>query len=217
MKVKQFIRIFLSSLTLIIGLTPSVALAVESTTATTTSAQAQTTSLSEADKQKLLERLALRKAEIKLKLTTAQKTRLQTKCKAAQGLIAPIISKVQGYEQGRGEVYGKIVTRLTELSTKLKNRGASTTELDAAVTTLQAKVTTFNTDFATYKQVVSDLKDMECATDPEAFQASLQTARTALTKVNTDATDIRAYVKDTIKPILQKIRAELEPKQEETQ
>lgn len=224
MTIKRFVSTVLASFALIFGLSTSVVFAVEdrvsqtnttrttSTEVKTTNQTAQATTLSDADKQKLLQRLTERKTNLKTKLTNAQKVRLQTKCKAAQGLMAPIKSKVTGYEQGRGEVYSKVVTRLKDVSIKVKAKGISTTELDAAITTLEGKVTTFNTDIAIYKQAVSDLTDMECTTDPEAFQASLQEARSALEKVKSDATDIRSYVKDTIKPILLTIKGQLQPK-----
>ncbi len=227
MKRKRLISILVASCALVFGVTTSVAFAVDSTNSstntrmtanttadvkTTNQVTAQTTTLSDADKKKMQERLNQRKTELKTKLTTAQKTRIQTKCKAAQGLIGPIREKVKTQEKGRAEVYGGVVAKLTDLSVKLKAKGIVTTELDASVTTLQGKVTTFKTDIEAYKQAVSDLTDMECATDPDAFQASLLASRTALEKVNKDAADIRSYIKDTIKPILAKIKTELATK-----
>jgi hypothetical protein len=222
MKVKRFISVLASSLVLVLGLSTSVAVAITTTqtndtrttaaTNTTVAAANQTTTLSADDKAKLLQRLTERKAELKTRLTTAQKTKLQTKCKAAQGLLSPVREKIKGYETARSNVYGGVLSKLTDLSTKLKAQDVSTTQLDAAVTTLQGKITTFNTDLTSYKQAVSDMTDMDCASDPDAFEASLVAARTALQKVNQDATDIRNYVKDNLKPILATLKTDLQNK-----
>lgn len=155
-------------------------------------------------------RLEQRKAEIKLKLSNAEKLNIQNKCKAAQGLVSSVKGRAKGIETSRSEVYGNIVAHITELSTKLKNKNADTVALNADIAALQAKIATFNTDLATYKQAVIDLADMDCKTDPDGFKASLQAARTALEAVNKDSAAVRSYVKDTIKPELAKLRAALE-------
>lgn len=224
MSMKRVVTLITSGLMAVMVFSGAVAFAVENTTdqqiknrtMTTTEKPTQST-INDADKKKLIERLAERKTQAKLKLTTAQKTRLQSKCKAAQGLLAPLKTKAHSHEKGRSEVYTKVVSKLTDLSAKLKAKGANTAELDAAITTLQGKVTTFNTDITAYKQAVSDLADMDCATDPDAFQASLQSARTTLEKVNKNAADIRTHIKDVVKPALVKLRAELQGTKVESQ
>jgi chromosome segregation ATPase len=169
------------------------------------------------DKKAITDRIAERKAALKTKLSTAEKTRITTKCKASQGNLSSVKGKLQGIETSRGEVYKNIQTRLTDLSTKLKNKGVDTTALDADIATLKTKIDTFNTDLTAYKQAVSDLATMDCATDPDGFKASLETARTALKKVGEDAKAVRSYLNDTVKPLLKTIRAELEKPSDNSQ
>lgn len=175
----------------------------ESTTTTTPK------TLSAEEKQKLAERLQKRKEELKTKLTTVQQKRLQTRCKASQGLIQKVSGRQNGLETSRTKVHANLVDRLTKLETKLADKNLDTTELKAQITELQAKIATFKTDLEAYKTAVADLGQMDCEADPTAFKASLDSSRTALQKVHDDAAAIRAYVKDTIKPTLQKIRAQL--------
>lgn len=171
-----------------------------------------------ADELKQLQtRLEKRKAELKIKLTNAEKLSIQNKCKAAQGFVSSVKGRVKGIETSRTEVYGNILDHLTDLSAKLKNKGIDTKTLDGEITTLQDKIQTFNTDLATYKQAVSDLAAMDCKADADGFKASLQAARTALETVNKDSQAVRSYVKDTIKPSLKTIRGELETKTGEGQ
>lgn len=180
------------------------------TTNTTTTKPETSPEPTPAEAEALAERVAKRKAELKTRLTSAQKLRLQNKCKAAQGLVSSVRGRIKGLETSRGQVYGNILDRLTGLSEKLKNKGANTDELNADINTLQEKINTFNADLATYKQAVSDLADMDCKTDPDGFKASLEAARAALQKVKDDGLAIRGYLNDTIKPLLKTIRAELE-------
>ncbi len=200
--------IILTAFTLSVG----VVYAVEDGDDSTTTAQSETTV--EALKS-LAERISKRKAELKTKLTNAEKTRLQSKCKAAQGLVSSVSGRIKGIETSRTEVHKNIINRLTKLSEKLKNKGVDTTELDADIAVLQTKIDTFKTDLTTYKQAVSDLAEMDCTTDPDGFKASLEAARTARATVHQDSKDIRSYVQDTIKPLLKSIRAQLESDQTE--
>jgi len=204
---KKHLRTLLAAVALLFTLTPAVAWAVETTQESATKpAQTTTTSDSKTD---LKTRVEKRKTELKTKLTTAQKTRLQSKCKPSQAVLGTVKSRSLTAETKHGEVYGNSATKLTELSTKLKNKGADTTELDAAIVTLQGKITTFNTDLATYKEAINDLLEMDCAADPDGFKASLESARTAREAVRKDAADVRTYLKDTIKPLLATIRSQL--------
>ena len=53
----------------------------------------------------------------------------------------------------------------------LKAKGVDTTTLESQITELKAKITTYSTDLAAYKQSLTDLKAVDCKTDPDAFQA----------------------------------------------
>lgn len=160
---------------------------------------------------------ALKTAQ-KIKLAAAEKKKLQEKCQAAQGKTSSVTGRFKGIETSRGQVHENLVNRLNNLVEKLKTKGIDTTALEADIATLQTKIETFNTDLTTYKQSVTDLKALDCKTDPEGFKAALTTARTNLEKVRTDAKDIHTYLKDTIKPLLKTLRDQIEkPVEEETE
>ena len=158
----------------------------------------------------LQDRVSKRKADLKVRLTAAEKVKIQNKCQSAQGLVSSVKGRVNGIETSRTQVHSNMTERLTSLSEKLKNKGADTAALDAAITELKNKIETFNTDLAAYKQAVSDLAELDCKADPDGFKASLQASRTAQETVSKDAKAIRVHVNDTIKPLLKTIRAALE-------
>lgn len=164
--------------------------------------------------EKLQERLNERLKSQKTKLNPAQKNRLQSTCKNAQGLLGPRHSKFKTNDKKRGDIYNGVVSKLTSLSKRLKERSLDTTELDAAITTLQGKITTFSADTAAYQEAIADLIEMDCAADPDAFKASLEVARSSLSTINGDSLGIRTHIKDVIRPILTDLRAQLATEKE---
>lgn len=188
--------------------------ASSTTTNTTTSTPAASpttkTTTSAADLKALADRLAKRKADLKLKLTSAETLRLQTKCVAAQTTLGTLKERINTIDTNRTAAYKSITDNLTSLSEKLKNKSVDTTAFDADLATLQTKFNTFATDLATYKQAVADLVIVDCKADPDGFKASLETARTSVAQVNKDAVAVRSYLNDTLKPLLQTIRTQLQ-------
>jgi hypothetical protein len=160
----------------------------------------------------LKERLEKRKTEFKVNLQAAEKTRIELKCKSAQGVITSVNKRSDSAGTARINAYTKLDTKLSGLITKVEAAGVDTTALKSEQTTLQTKITTFKTDLASYKQAVKDLADMDCKADPTAFKASLDSARDLREKLRTDVVDIRDYVKNTIKPTLQTVRKALADK-----
>lgn len=153
-------------------------------------------------KTKLQERLAKRKQELKTKLTKVQEERVKARCKAAQGIVSKVSANAKQAHTTRSEVYSNIIEKLTNLSTKLKDAGKDTTELDKQIAELQTMVDTFNNDMTTLRQAAADLSNMDCSSDPSSFKASLESTRTAREAVATDSKAIRTYITGTIKTTL---------------
>lgn len=168
------------------------------------------------DKAELTKRLQERKDKVKTILTAAEKVKIQSKCKNSQGKFSSLNGRIQGIGTTRGKVNTDLVSRLEDLSEKLKAKNLDTTTLNTQITELKAKVATYDKDLATYKQTVADLGTMDCATDPTAFKASLETARQQLATVKQDAVNIRTYVNSTIKVTLQQLRDQLKKTESES-
>lgn len=164
--------------------------------------------------EELKARLQQRKDALKVRLNTAQKTRLQASCKNAQGKLQSVAGRINGIETSRNEVYGHMIEHLEELSTKLKAKNVDTVTLDEQINALKDQMAAFKTSLTEYKQAVVDLAAMDCQADPEAFKASLDQAREFRKTLHVSGQNIRMYVKETIKPTLVTIRAELVAKAE---
>jgi hypothetical protein len=181
-----------------------------SETTTTTAANTTSTSSGTNSGDSLSQRLQTRVNALKLKLTAAEQARIKEKCKAAQTILSSYNTKIKNIDTKRAEVYNNIVSQLTTLVTNLKAKNIDTTQLQTEIDNLKTKIATFNMDVSNYQQDVSDASLADCVSDPTAFQASLQAARTDQLKVRQDAEEIRTYVNQTIKPTLVTIKKNLE-------
>lgn len=161
-------------------------------------------------------RLEKEKIELKVKPETKEVESIKSKCKPAQLKIKDVGDKTELNVKERSKAYTEVVTKLTETVAKLKVKGVVTTTLEQEIALLNTKIALFNTDLATYKTALSDLKLHDCVTDPTGFKAVLESARTANTKLIADAADIKAYIKNTIKPTLLQIRTALEAQEKVT-
>lgn len=162
------------------------------------------------DDSELKDRLQERVTRLKTKLTASQQLRIKNRCSDAQGIIRSKEAKISNMQKARTAVYDGVTSRLTALRDKLSAQGLDVTTLDAQLAELAAKISTYNSSVSTYVQAVADLGAMECGNDPTAFQASLDTARSALATVRTNAITVHEYIIKTIKPTLSVIRAQLE-------
>lgn len=155
------------------------------------------------------------KAANKTRLDNALKARLKERCKASQGAaISSLNQRVAGLLNSRQEKYTQLQERMTKLSTKLQAKGVDTTELDKEAAQLKTLTDTYLTDLAKYHEALDDLKNIDCATDPEAFKAALETTRSLRAQVVKDGSAVRTYVTGTIAPTLQTIRQQLKDKPE---
>lgn len=177
--------------------------------ATTDTSSSDDSSKPETDDSSRATRLQKRKSEAKTKMTDAQQKKLASVCKGAQGKAGGANNRAQSLGAERGKSYKKIVEKLQTTATKLKEKGVDVTTLEADITQLQTLIDTFNTDLKTYRQDMSDVVAMDCASDPAAFQAALTAARADREVVFKDSQAIREYVEKTIRPELKKVRETL--------
>jgi uncharacterized protein involved in exopolysaccharide biosynthesis len=218
---KRKISYIISSL-LIAGsiIIPSVAVAhAEDTTSgssgsgsTTTTTSTDDTTKVETENHTMEDRITKFKTDFKVKLATAEAARIKLKCVGAQGVVGTLNTKFGNSITVRTQAYTELQKNLDKLVTRLKAKNVDTTTLESQITELKAKITTYTTDLTAYKQALTDLKAVDCKTDPDGFQAALLAARSAHDKLVTDVTAIRTYLTGTIKPTLQTIKQQLAAK-----
>ena len=152
------------------------------------------------------------KKTLKEALTTAVKTRIMERCVAAQAIVKTKITNNSAITTARTAAYNEVVKDLQAIVTKAASatNPADTTTLQANITVLQTKITTFTTANTTYQQALTDLSVLDCKTDPTAFKAALEVARTDQLAVLTSAKDIRTYLTGTVKDTLKELKTKLD-------
>ena len=201
----------------LLAIAPMASAETNNTTTTTKKPETSSSVAESAIEMKNREaRLEKEKIELKVKPETKEVESIKSKCKPAQLKIKDVGDKTELNVKERSKAYTEVVTKLTETVSKLKAKGVVTTTLEQEIALLNTKIALFDTDLATYKTALSDLKLHDCVTDPTGFKAVLEAARTANTKLIADAADIKAYIKNTIKPTLLQIRTALEAQEKVT-
>ena len=203
---------FVLGIVLIVPLLLSAPLAVLAATPTpsSTSAQQQQDTANAAAntqqaaniKKTLAQRVAAIKATYKSVVTAQQAANIKSKCATAQTAVSSVSNKLSDNIALRADVYNSLLSNLDSTIAKLKNASVPSTDLTAERNLLNSKIAGFSIDAASYKLSLSDLRSLDCASDPVAFQAVLEAARGHLTVISADATGIRQYVTDTIEPTL---------------
>lgn len=158
------------------------------------------------------QRIEQRKTTRQTRLSNAQSNRLRNRCKAAQTVLVAHLQKVETVESNRTKSYEKIQSRLDSLVQGVGTQ-VDTTELQAAVTSLKDKIDAFKASVNAYKETVSDVSGMDCTADPAGFRASLDTAKVERGELLQEATGIRIFIQQTVKPALQEVRTSLQSAQ----
>ena len=146
----------------------------------------------------------------KTKLDDATKKRITLKCKSAQGVVKGAETSAEAISKNRKQAYTKIAEAVQKLIDRLKSQGKDTSELEGVLAVAKQKAEALGTAMTTYQQTLSDLRSMDCATDPAAFSATLETARTQRDAVKAAATELRTYISVTLKAAVNKIKSQLE-------
>lgn len=150
------------------------------------------------------------KKNVKDKLSQTSKAKIVDKCEKAQSVAKTRHSKDENNLKGRSTAYSKIVEALERTSVRLKNDGIDVSKLESNTTELNAKIQNFNALEATSRQTLQDLSLIDCKSDPEAFKAALESARTARQNTQVAAKEVRTYLKDVVKQTLKTLKVERE-------
>lgn len=182
---------------------PAVVMAVDAQVGTPTETTTATTSTADTADQAAIQarnkRAQERIAQLKTKLTAAETAKLKLKCVASQGKLQSLSGRINGIQASRSEVYDATIARLSLLAERLKKLGVDSSQMQTHIDKLKTLIATYKTDLETYRTAVEDASALDCASDPTAFKAALEQARTAQVGVYKDVTSIRAYVQNDVK------------------
>ncbi|MBP7767226.1 hypothetical protein KA068_01765 [Candidatus Saccharibacteria bacterium] len=162
-------------------------------------------------------RLQNRKDKMIKKLVIEQKLSLASKCVTAQTKIKPATVTTNDAATKRIDKYTNLVKKLESTSKTLSERSVDVTKLDESIKNLKQLIETFQKDFDVNKLAMSDLVDMNCASDPESFKAALDEARSSMVALRADSLAIHSYLSENIKPQLKAFKVSLESRTKSTE
>lgn len=140
--------------------------------------------------------------------------KLKLRCSVAQERLKAVGVRAGTVQEKRTAAYGSVNKTLEDLTTALKEKSVTTTNLEAESKELKDKTDAFATDLTAYKQAVDDAAAADCSTDPLALWAALQDARNYHTKLVQEVADIRTYVNNVIKVTLKQTKDDLVTQQQ---
>lgn len=172
--------------------------------------QSTTTATESSTEQKpFVKRIQDRKDKRTERLSAVKARQLESRCKAAQGRLSSVKSKQGSVLATRQKLHNNMTERLDKLVVGLSARSLDVTKLKAEVETFKTLTASFELSYTEYQTAVDDLVTMDCASDPEGFQASLEDARTKLGQAREHAAALKIHLKDVIKPELQALRIQI--------
>lgn len=140
-----------------------------------------------------------------------RKENIAERCTKVTENIDKRIAKFESDHNGRVKVFMTIKERVQERITKLKARGVNVTTVEANLVTLQTKIDKLNADHAAYLEKLKATRAFVCGQSQGEFKAALEAARDAQKVVFADAKDLIAFIKDTLKPNLEALKALVTP------
>lgn len=114
--------------------------------------------------------------------------------------------------------FNKAVSTLGTLSSKLKEKGISTTNLDSEITVLKQKIQKYNDDVTVLANYLMTVKKDVCTNTTTLTLPPLKTsnetksakARQLMGVLKSDMDDIKNYFKNTIKPTLESLKKSIQ-------
>lgn len=216
MKMKHIV---LSALSLLVlsGMFSSVQ-AVTSSSETLRKAQEEARERIKEEQEKARETLAAqreaakeKREDIREEAKEQRKENVTERCSKVTENIDKRIEKFESDHNGRVKVFMTIKERVQERIAKLKARGVDVATLEANLVTLQTKIDKLAADHAAYMEKLKATKSFVCGESQGEFKAALEAARDAQKVVFADAKDIISFIKDTLKPNLEALKALITP------
>lgn len=184
--------------------------------ATTETAETAETTISEDKSAGRTERLETYKAKVSAKLADAQAKRIAGRCKSAQNKISAYRKSATVVIENRTRVYLSVGEKIDALLAKMQTAELDTVKFETARDDLRADLLSITESFDAYDTALADVEAMDCASDPDAFNAALTEARSLRAGLKTQIQEFRQFATTQMKEILQELKLQLENKTEST-
>lgn len=138
--------------------------------------------------------------------STTEEDRIRIRCLAVQTNIKALNQRLNAVQKRRAKVYDSIISRLSTVAEGASEQGVGVKSLNQEIDAFSGKVSTYKSTMSDYTQAVADMTNIDCREDPVSFRGALEEARIKHAELITQVIDIREYVENTLKPVLQQVR-----------
>jgi hypothetical protein len=135
--------------------------------------------------------------------------RIQKRCENVNNLIDNRIKMLEKTHRLRQDQYQDFVTRIEDLISRVKTKGADTSQLETDLETLKTKVANVETEYTALLALVAETKNKDCGNTEGEFKNGLVKSREQLQNVVSASLDVRDYLHTVIKPDLNALRDSL--------
>ena len=162
------------------------------------------------------DRLKTYKEKVSVKLDEAKAKRVTSRCKSAQGKVTSLHARMNKVVANRRKVYKEIGEKFDTLIQRLKKADMDTVKLETAREDIKTELAGLEDSMKNYDAVLSDLEEMDCVSDPEAFAAALSQARDLQKTLREEAQAFRSFVTVELKQLLAETKQQLQDKKTTT-
>jgi Tfp pilus assembly protein PilE len=195
----------------VVLLLPSYGSAVEEAVETQDTAEiAETAETAETATPDQKTRLEEYKTKMTKRISDSDEKKIAGVCKNSQLKIEKVHTALSSVLVKRQEKLETIIQKLKALQLKVQETSIDTTPINNAITTLQGKSTELSAGIEEYQLILDDSSKIDCVTDPQGFKASLEAARAKRAEVKAISAEIKTYVTDSVKPVLNQVKTTLE-------
>jgi hypothetical protein len=143
------------------------------------------------------------------RIDTLRASRIVSRCRAAQVKIAALQQSSAMRNEERVLAYNRVTAALDTMTTKLQNLSINIESFQALVVNVQTKISDTTMLLDEYEILLTDLAQLDCEGDPDAFQAALFLARDARFDLKDKTQEIRTLLQNDIKKNLDVLREEI--------
>ena len=129
----------------------------------------------------------------------------EQRCQTAQNLIQNRINRIALFINNRNASYLNVVSKITEFKNTLESNGYDVSELEPALVELENLIQVHAAEKAELIYILENSQSDVCE-DPSSFGEFMKMSNEQLKVIKQSGEDIRNYISNTIRPILEQIR-----------
>lgn len=149
------------------------------------------------------QRVEFRKKEYQVKLNQDQQQQLQSECAQAQSVLSGMNSTAEATLAKYNQTYTKVDGIVLVNIGQLKISGQPTFDFASQEKVLAQKAGDFSSLSRNYLQALNDSITINCAKDPNGFQALVDTVRGYYQGIIDQSNDIANYTNNTVRTTLE--------------